>query len=101
MAKYFYVYENGNDSDDCIVKMFNGDNGAIVEKKIPKDKAEGFCEGLTLNDFKRSSELADADMKEVVAKADMVEAMNKYHAAKDIYTKANIALKNVKEKLDL
>lgn len=101
MAKYFYVYENGNDSDNCIVKMFNGDNGAVVEKKIPKDKAEGFCEGLTLNDFKRSDELANVDMKEVIAKADMVDAMNEYHAAKDTYTEANNALKKVKEKLGL
>ena len=32
MAKYFYVYDNGEETTECIVKMFNGDNGAVVEK---------------------------------------------------------------------
>lgn len=101
MAKYFYVYEKGNESTDCIVKMFNGDNGAVVEKVIPKEKVEGFCEGLMINDFQRSNELASADMREVIAKEDLVEKMNEYHAAKDTYTEANNALKKVKEKLGL
>ena len=101
MAKYFYVYDNGEETTDCIVKMFNGDNGAVVEKVLPKDKAEGFCEGLILNDFNRSDELANADMKEVIAKAELVEKMNAYHLAKDAYNEANNALKMVKEKLGL
>lgn len=101
MAKYFYVYDNGEETTDCIVKMFNGDNGAVVEKVLPKDKVEGFCEGLSLNDFNRSDELANADMKEVIAKAELVEKMNAYHVAKNAYNEANNALKMVKEKLGL
>ena len=73
----------------------------MVEKVLPKDKAEGFCEGLILNDFSRSDELANADMKEVIAKAELVEKMNAYHVAKDAYNEANNALKMVKEKLGL
>lgn len=101
MAKYFYVYDNGEETTECIVKMFNGDNGAVVEKVLPKDKAEGFCEGLILNDFSRSDELANADMKEVITKAELVEKMNAYHVAKDAYNEANNKLKKVKEKLGL
>lgn len=101
MAKYFYVYDNGEETTECIVKMFNGDNGVVVEKALPKDKAEGFCEGLVLNDFKHNDELANADMKEVIAKAELVEKMNAYHLAKDAYNEANNALKMVKEKLGL
>lgn len=101
MAKYFYVYDNGEETTECIVKMFNGDNGAVVEKVLPKDKAEGFCEGLILNDFSRSDELANADMNEVIAKAELVEKMNAYHLAKGAYNEANNELKKVKEKLGL
>ena len=101
MSKYFYVYDNGEETTEGIVKMFNGDNGAVVEKVLPKDKAEGFCEGLILNDFSRSDELANADMKEVIAKAELVEKMNAYHVAKDAYNEANNELKKVKEKLGL
>ena len=101
MAKYFYVYDNGEETTECIVKMFNGENGAVVEKVLPKDKAEGFCEGLILNDFSRSDELANADMTEVIAKAELVEKMNAYHVAKDAYNEANNELKKVKEKLGL
>ena len=101
MSKYFYVYDNGEETTECIVKMFNGDNGAVVEKVLPKDKAEGFCEGLILNDFSRSDELANADMKEVIAKAELVEKMNAYHVAKDAYSEANIERKRVKAKLGL
>lgn len=56
---------------------------------------------LILNDFNRSDELANADMKEVIAKAELVEKMNAYHVAKDAYNEANNALKMVKEKLGL
>lgn len=101
MSKYFYVYDNGEETTECIVKMFNGDNGAVVEKVLPKDKAEGFCEGLIINDFSRSDELANADMKEVIAKEELVEKMNAYHVAKDAYNEANNALKRIKEKLGL
>ena len=101
MAKYFYVYDNGEETTECIVKMFNGDNGAVVEKVLPKYKAEVFCEGLILNDFSHSDELANADMKEVIAKAELVEKMNAYHVAKDAYNEANNALKRIKEKLGL
>lgn len=101
MSKYFYVYDNGEDTTECIVKMFNGDNGAVVEKVLPKDKVEGFCEGLILNDFSRNDELVNADMKEVIAKAELVEKMNAYHLAKDAYNEANNELKKVKEKLGL
>ena len=89
MAKYFYVYDNGEETTECIVKMFNGDNGAVVEKVLPKDN------------FNRSDELANADMNEVIAKAELVEKMNAYHLAKDSYNDANNALKMVKEKLGL
>ena len=56
---------------------------------------------MILNDFSRSDELANADMKEVIAKAELVEKMNAYHVAKEAYIEANTELKRVKAKLGL
>ncbi len=101
MAKYFYVYEKDDGTTNRVVKMFNGDNGAVADRVLPKEKVEGFCEGLSVIGFERNNELAEADTKEILAKEYLAEKMNEYHAARDAYTVAADNLKKMKAKLGL
>ena len=97
MAKYFYVYSIAGVADS-IVKMFNTETGAVGEKSVPKDRIDGFVDGLMASGFILNDELADADVAEGEAKRILAEKMSDYHAARDCYSEKSEALKKVKAK---
>ena len=97
MAKYFYVY-NIAGVEDCIVKMFNTDTGAMGEKSVKNDRMDGFIDGIKTSGFVLNKELADADVAEAEAKRVLAEKMTAYQAARDDYHNKSEALKKVKAK---
>ncbi len=97
MAKYFYVY-NIVGVEDSIVKMFNTETGSVGEKSIPKDRIDGFVDGIKASGYQLNEELADADVAEGEAKRILAEKMTAYQAARDDYHNKNEILKKVKAK---
>lgn len=97
MAKYFYVY-NIVGVEDSIVKMFNTDTGAMGEKSVPKDRMDGFIDGIKASGFVPNKEMADADVAEGEAKRVLAEKMTAYQAARDDYHNKSEILKKVKAK---
>lgn len=100
MAKYFYVYSVAGGADS-IVKMFNTDTGAVGDKIVPKDRIDGFIDGIKASGFVLNKELAEADVAEGEAKRILAEKMNDYHAARDAYSIASDTLKKVKAKYNI
>lgn len=97
MAKYFYVYSVAGTADS-IVKMFNTETGAVGEKPVPKDRIDGFVDGIKASGFQLNKELAEADVAEGEAKRILAEKMSDYQAARDCYHEKNETLKKVKAK---
>lgn len=97
MAKYFYVYDIVG-VEDSVVKMFNTDTGAMGEKRVKKDRMDGFIDGIKTSGFVLNKELADADVAEAEAKRVLAEKMAAYQAARDDYHNKNETLKKVKAK---
>lgn len=97
MAKYFYVYSIAG-TTDSIVKMYNTETGVTAEKSVPKNRMDGFIDGIKISGFTLNKELAEADVAEREGKRVLAERMNAYHAARDDYSKAFDTLKSVKEK---
>ena len=58
MAKYFYVYSIAG-AADSIVKMFNTETGAVGEKSVPKDRIDGFVDGIKASGYQLNKELAE------------------------------------------
>ena len=97
MAKYFYVY-NIAGVEDSIVKMFNTETNTVGEKSVPKNRIDGFIDGIKISGFVLNKELAEADVAESEAKRVLAEKMTAYQAARDDYHNKNEALKKVKAK---
>lgn len=97
MAKYFYVY-NVAGAADSIVKMFNTETGTVGEKSVPKNRIDGFIDGIKASGYQLNKELAEADVAEGEAKRILAEKMTAYHAARDCYSEKSETLKKVKAK---
>lgn len=97
MAKYFYVY-NIVGVEDSIVKMFNTDTGAMCEKSVPKDRIDGFVDGIKASGYQLNEKLADADVAEGEAKRILADKMTAYQVARDDYHNKSETLKKVKAK---
>ena len=100
MAKYFYVYSVVG-AADSIVKMFNTETGAVGEKPVPKDRIDGFVDGIKASGFQLNKELAEADVAEQEAKRKLAETMDAYHKARDEYSTAKAELTKVMAKYNI